>query len=882
VTVPKVRFGVFAQLIVLMGGLAAISTILALVIQDRTLSADLREAANDRLTRAAVAADRLMDDHQAAMAARYVAISTTPEFRANLEAGDRRTLAYHAESLVERQGSSAVAFRSPEGELVALAGDEELERLAAERVLVSAPTYIAAREILYAAAAIPLRTGDDLVGYLVAVEPVGADILEGWSDVLGVRATFGVTEPLSSDTLVSVVRAFAGANVQVSTTYETEQRAISRARRNLVFAGLAALLLAVLTGTFLAHSFAGPIKEMKRAAERVGEDSLDVHFAVDRHDELGDLSRAFGGMLARLKDSDARLVRAQRLARFTNWSFDLETTAIDAGTDFRRLFELERASHIGVDDVLGKIHPDDRSKLISGMERVRARNGAFRADVRVPLHDGTDRILHLRGQHRRSGDDPARVEASAQDVTERWNSARQIQYLSLHDSVTGLGNRQYLLERLGVQLKQAEREESALAVLLIGLEGFASVEGALGHQVADEVLIEVARRLVATLGVPRRPDRRRRRDPSSYSAVRFGNDEFAAIDSVMSRDEAASLAESVARAIEEPYLIDGREISVSTSIGISVFPDDATTVDALLRSGKAALQAGRSIPDPYHFYDEAIHEREARRLRVASLLRRAIERGELEMHYQPRVRPESGTVVAVEALVRWTSDELGPVSPGEFVPIAEDVGLIQLLGDWCLQATVADLLRWRSLALKNLRVSVNVSPQQLLPGIVERILDLTAEVDPTLIEFEVTESAVIRNPEEALGLLGRLSDHGFRIALDDFGTGYSSLSYVRQLPLDAVKIDRSFIQDLATNAEALSITTAVIMMCQAMNLESIGEGVETEQQRERLVELGCDEVQGFLFARPMPATDLEHLLRERPPQRPVKRRRRERARLDRV
>jgi len=863
VTVRAPRFGVFTRLVLLMGGLAATSTILALVIQDRTLAADLREAADERLARSAGAAGRLLDDHLATVAARWAAVSATPEFRANLAAGDRRTLEYHAERLVERLGASAIAFQSPLGRTVALAGDRAMVSLSAERVLEESPTYVVADGRLYAAAAIPLRTIDDLTGYLLAVDSVSADVFEAWSNVLGVGVGLGAVGVSPPDTLVSVVRDFAAAGVRVSTTYESERRAIARARRSLVLSGLAALLLTVLAAVFLAHSFARPIRVMKHAAERVGGESLDVQFDVQRGDELGDLSRAFGDMLSRLRDSDARLVRAQRLARFTNWTLDLETQKIDAGRDFRRLFELDPEAEISVDDVLGKVHTEDRDQLIAGLKRVHAPNGAFRTDVRVPLRNGQDRILHLRAQLRRSNDEKVRVEASAQDVTERWNSARQIQYLSLHDSVTGLGNRQYLLERLGMQLKQAHRDESTVAVLLIGLEGFASVEGALGHQVGDELLSEVARRLIATLSVPRRPDRRRKRDANSYSAVRFGNDEFAAVDTVMNREEAAALAETVARALEEPYVIEDHDISLAVSIGISLFPDDATTVDALVRFGKTALQAGRSKPDAYHFYDEAVHQRQRRRLRVASLLRRAIEGGDLEMHYQPRVRPESGAVVGVEALARWTHDDLGSVPPGEFILVAEDVGLIQLLGDWSLHAAVRDLLHWRSLGLDDLRVSVNVSPQQLLPGLVERVLDLTSDIDPAWLEFEVTESAVIRNPDEALGLLGKLSDHGFRIALDDFGTGYSSLNYVRQLPLDAVKIDRSFIQDLATNEEARSITEAVIMMCQAMNLESIGEGVETEEQRRRLIDLGCDEAQGFLFARPMPASDLEEMLRGR-------------------
>ncbi len=860
----RLRFGVFAQLILLMGGIAAFSAVLALVIQDRTLSADLRAAATERLARAADAADRLMDDHLARVLDRYVAISTTPEFRANLEVGDRPTLTYYAQGLVDRLGAGAIAFQSPERQRVAVAGDADLETLAAERVLAGSPVYLVADGELHAAVVVPLRTGERLVGHLLAVEPVGSGVLDAWSQVVGASVRVG-GEATSADTLVASARELPEASVQVSTTYQTEQQAIARARRNLVLAGAGALLLAVLAGVFLAHNFTRPIRVMKRAADSVSGQSLDASFDVHRPDELGDLGRAFQDMLARLRESETRLARAQRLARFSNWSFDLTTDAVEGGTDFRRLFELEHQGELRVHDLVEKVHTEDRDKLSAGIERVRSPHGAFRADVRVPLRKGRDRILHLRGQHRRGGAESGRVEASAQDVTERWNSQRQIQYLSLHDSVTGLGNRQYLIERLALQLKQAERDEAVVAVLLIGLEGFASIEGTMGHRVGDELLSEVARRLIAVLGVPRHHDRRRRRDPDSYSAVRFGNDEFAAVDTVMNRDEAAALAESIAAAIEEPYRIDEHEIVVAASIGISVYPDDAATVDALLRYGRSALQTSRAIPDPYHFYDESMHQRETRRLRVASLLRRAIEHDELELHYQPRVRPESGEIVAVEALLRWTHEELGAISPAEFVPIAEDVGLVQVLGDWCLRAAVRDLLRWQSLGLTDFRVSVNVSPQQLLPGLVERVLDITTEIDPHALEFEVTESAVIRNPEEALDILLQLSDHGFRIALDDFGTGYSSLSYVRQLPLDAVKIDRSFIHDLGTNDQALSITGAVIMMCEAMGLESVAEGVETERQRERLLELACDEVQGHLFAPAMPSAELEALVQAQGP-----------------
>ncbi|MFQ5704184.1 MAG: putative bifunctional diguanylate cyclase/phosphodiesterase [Gemmatimonadales bacterium] len=248
---------------------------------------------------------------------------------------------------------------------------------------------------------------------------------------------------------------------------------------------------------------------------------------------------------------------------------------------------------------------------------------------------------------------------------------------------------------------------------------------------------------------------------------------------------------------------------------------------------------------------------------MTNLLRRAIENGELELHYQPRVRPKSAAIVSVEALSRWSSEELGDVSPSEFIPLAEESGLVQGLGDWCLRVASRDLAHWQELGAQDLGVSVNLSCQQLGRGTGKQILNATRDVDPTSLELEVTESTVIGQPREALGVLARLGEHGFRISLDDFGTGYSSLSYIRKLPIDAVKIDRSFIGELATNEDAVPITWAVIMMCQSLNLESVAEGVETKEQRQRLIDLGCDEVQGFLFARPMPAAQLEQFFEER-------------------
>jgi diguanylate cyclase (GGDEF)-like protein len=484
----------------------------------------------------------------------------------------------------------------------------------------------------------------------------------------------------------------------------------------------------------------------------------------------------------------------------------------------------------------------------------------FRTDVRIPLHAGRNRVLQLRGRQQDDPQGAARIEASVQDVTERWKTARRIRYLSLHDSLTGLGNREYFLQHLRGQLKHAETTGASLAVMAIGVHDLASITGTMGHSVADDLLCEMGRRVADELS-PTVSGRAPSADGLEGMAMRLGGAELGTVVNVRTRNEAASWAKRILHRLSEGYRLGDEDITVSTSVGISLWPDDGGEVEALVRNCHAALQQAKLAGcDRYQFYRGAMHKEAARRLRMANRLRRAIEQDELDVYYQPRVRPASATVVAVEALARWNSDEFGQVPPSEFIPLAEDAGLVQQLGNWCLRAASNDLARWRELGASDLRVAVNISRLQLARGIVKDILKATSAVDPTALELEVTESALIENPEEALAVLTELGEYGFRISLDDFGTGYSSLSYIRQLPIDAVKIDRSFISELATSEDAHSITWAIIMMCQALNLEAVAEGVETKAQRRKLIDLGCDEAQGFLFAHPMSAARLEQFL----------------------
>lgn len=879
--------GVVARLAALLGGLAAASTLLALFVQDRALSADLHLAAQRRMEASAGAADRVMADHFQGVVERYAAISTTPAFRANLEADHLPTLTFYAERLAKEQRATAVAFVLPSGEIGASAGPVALAREVSHGVerdmrtgaiacvgignesavrrpgqaVFSPCAYPDRAEAsvlehegdLYVRVAVPLLTRGTVVGGLYVLEALNPETLAAWSAIVGGDVHVSTSGDVAPVDLIETVRTFPDLEFMLATTYAPEQAAISRSRRNLVLSGLGALGLALIASFFLAKRFTQPILAIHRAAERAKTGLLEPGLDVERDDELGDLGRAFSSIVSRLRGSEWQLGRAKRLARLDDWTLDLSTNLVEGGTEFRRLFGLRTDDPVDVDDLIVRVREEDRQKLRTALRRASHPNGSLRLDVRLGLRPGRDRVLHLRGTC--NGD---RISATAQDVTLRWATSRRIKYLSLHDSLTGLGNRDYFLLRL----EQMVGDGDPFAVLMVGLTDFHAVTSAVGHAAADRVLCEVSQRVVDGLPRVTAPSDGERED--DVAAMRVGNAEFAMLIPVGSRAEAMKHAKTTLDRLDALVAVGNDEVGVEASIGICLWPDDAEDVEGLVQNALTALEQTKLVgKDRYQFYHSAMHEEASRRLHMASVLRRAVEHGELEVHYQPRVRPSDGYVVGVEALARWNSDEFGVVSPSEFIPLAEEVGIVTQLGEWCLGVAVKDLAQWRDLGAGDLRMAVNISKHQLTPNIVRDVLATTHGTDPSCLEFEVTESVLIEHGSEALGALEDLGKHGFRISLDDFGTGYSSLGYLRQLPIDAVKIDRSFVSELATNEEAASIIWAVVMMCEALKLDAVAEGVETEVQCERVVELGCHEAQGFLFAPPMPAGQIETFLAAR-------------------
>jgi diguanylate cyclase (GGDEF)-like protein len=441
------------------------------------------------------------------------------------------------------------------------------------------------------------------------------------------------------------------------------------------------------------------------------------------------------------------------------------------------------------------------------------------------------------------------------------DSATQIRHLAFHDGLTGLPNRRLFLEHLAAALARARRRGHLVAVLFLDLDHFKRVNDSLGHQPGDELLRDIAGRLSRTV---RGEDCVARDAPAEQPELvaRLGGDEFIVLlPEVAGPQGAAAVARRILEALSEPCQVAGHEIYASASIGISLYPNDGDDELSLIRGADAAMyHAKEQGRNNFQFYSEALNVAALQRLSIENKLRRAVERGELRLHYQPQFDGRSGNLVGFEALVRWTDPELGPVPPDTFIPVAEEAGLILPIGEWTLREACRQLQRWSRAGYPPCFVAVNVSAIQLrrqnLRALVQGILAETG-ADAARLEIELTETALIASGDEAVTSLQGLRALGVGVALDDFGTGYSSLSYVRRFPIDKIKVDRSFVQDIEHDPGDASIVCAILAMAQALQIQTTAEGVETPGQAAFLRERGCGLLQGYLFGRPVPAEEAE-------------------------
>jgi diguanylate cyclase (GGDEF)-like protein/PAS domain S-box-containing protein len=444
------------------------------------------------------------------------------------------------------------------------------------------------------------------------------------------------------------------------------------------------------------------------------------------------------------------------------------------------------------------------------------------------------------------------------DVSAAQAMALQMTHSAQHDFLTGLPNRMLLNDRVSHAITLAPRHEKKVAVLFLDLDGFKHINDSLGHPIGDKLLQSIAQRLVGCVRL-------------SDTVSRQGGDEFVVLLSEIEQaEDAAVAARRMLDAVAEAHSIDLHDLHVTTSIGVSVCPDDGLDAETLIKNADTAMyQAKENGRQSYQFFKPAMNVRAVERQSIEESLRRALERQEFTIHYQPKVNLRTGDITGAEALIRWTHPTRGPISPGRFIPVAEDCGLILPIGNWVLREACHQAQAWVRAGLPISTMAVNISAIQFrdenfLEGVSAVLKD--SGLDPKSLELELTESVLMKHAESAESVLKTLRARGVQVAVDDFGTGYSSLSYLRRFPIDALKIDQSFVRQITTAPDETTIVTAVISMGRSLKLRVVAEGVETQEELAFLQAHHCDEAQGYYFSRPVPPEQFAKLLETRMPQ----------------
>jgi len=558
---------------------------------------------------------------------------------------------------------------------------------------------------------------------------------------------------------------------------------------------------------------------------------------------------------AALRRQSVLLEQSQRAAQIGAWELDVPSGTLYWTAQTYRLHEVSPQEYTpSWDSALQYFASDSAPFIRDAMDRALTSGDAW--DLELQLITFRNRRIWVRstGAAEMVDGKPVKIWGSFQDITQRRRSEEQIIRLAHYDELTGLANRNLFNSHLSHSINRAARNATEMAILFIDLDRFKNINDALGHDVGDEVLQTVAARLS-------------REVRSSDILARLGGDEFVVIaEDVTHPDTVRALAEKLIAEVDQPMVLRGQEFAVTASIGIALFPRDGTDAQALLKNADTAMyrakEQGRNC---VQFYSAHMGSANLDRLALETRLKKAAaERNQFVLHYQPRVRLADGRLTGVEALVRWMTPDRGLVTPAQFIPLAEELGLIDAIGDWVLRTAANQALAWHRAGLPPIRVAVNISAQQLYaPGFLDSLRRALADIglQPGVLELEITESVMMQRTQHVAELLNAIRSLGVHLSVDDFGTGYSSLAYLKRLPIQYLKIDRSFVNDVPADADDVTIVRAVIALAHSLRLQVVAEGVENRAQLEFLRSEGCDEIQGYLISRPVPADQLTDLLR---------------------
>ena len=566
-----------------------------------------------------------------------------------------------------------------------------------------------------------------------------------------------------------------------------------------------------------------------------------------------------------LRENERSLAEAQRIAHLGNWRWDLSSNRFTASDEVFRILGIDPEYFPGtLDAYLGTVHPDDREATRQLLHQAIAQIGSYRHDHRIhhPVHG--DRIVHEQAEVlRNTGGTASQVVGTIQDITDRRHAEAQIHFLAYYDQLTQLPNRQLFQDRVTQALALATRHANTGALLLINLDRFQRVNDTLGPNSGDQTLQEVAQRLMQCIRKTDSVARQEEQDTTTIS--RLGGDEFTILlTHLSSHQDPTKVAQRILKELSEPYVLQDRTVVITASIGIALLGPDGQDVDTLLRNADAAMHAAQDKGrNTYQFYSQSMNVALAERLSLESDLRKAMERNEFLLYYQPQIDMSRWDVIGVEALIRWRHPERGMVSPLSFIPVAEELGMIGEIGAWVLRTACQQQLAWAAKGL-DLSIAVNLSgvqfQQTALSDTIAGIINETG-ADPRKLELELTESTAMQHAENAVAIFQQLKAMGFQLSIDDFGTGYSSLAYLKRFPIDTIKIDRAFVKDLTSESEQAAIAIAIIAMAHGLKLRVVAEGVETQEQLEVLRTHQCDIIQGYFFSQPLPCDLVEQMIK---------------------
>jgi len=626
-----------------------------------------------------------------------------------------------------------------------------------------------------------------------------------------------------------------------------------------------------------------PADSLPASARGGGKDSVVLHPVKNEHHDWGymvlvgpldQLSTVFSSnlahqsynLLAAVLERELLFDRVRTIAEqlqivsnATNdgiWDWDLQTNTVKWNNSFHKLLApLGRNIGPSLNSFLEYVHPEDREPMLARLRSHLEDGKPYQAQYRMlpAAPDHPPIWLYAVGEVMRDQDGkPYRMVGSVTDITAKKTDEERIRHLAYHDTLTGLPNRAYFFEHALPMMEQQWARGRKSAILLMDLDRFKLTNDTLGHLAGDKLLRHVSDKLLACT----RP---------GDVVARLGGDEFIVMLSPVSGiDAIEQLASGLIQSLATPLVIEGREIFTTASIGACFYPDHGETVETLIKHADMSMyKAKENGRDQLVLYTADLSSSMEKRFILANNLRKAVERAEFALHYQPQIDLSSGRILGAEALLRWHSAEYGTVQPNDFIPLAEETGLIVPISVWVVREACRQIIEWQRRGMPELAVSVNVSAhhfrQQHFSSLIRSVLDETG-VEPRLLGLEITETTAIQNMEHSVEMLQELADIGIRIAIDDFGTGHSSLMLLKRLPIHLVKIDKSFVRDMTTDNDDAAIVKAVIAMSHSLGLTTIAEGVEEPEQLQHLRHLGCDHIQGYYIGKPMPADQFERYM----------------------